>query len=69
MGATGGGMQGGARHPVAPLSVQAPKSKLSKLQQAQEEYKNKPSFSFMQSKTDNYWTENQKIIQSYAQYY
>lgn len=43
--------------------------KKTKLQIAQEEYLSRPSYSFMKSQNDNYWTENRKIIQDYAQYY
>lgn len=58
--------------------------RLTKLQQAQEEYQKKVAYNFMQGAQDsklavpthatngysgNYWTENQKIIASYAVYY
>ena len=34
-----------------------------------EEYKNRPTYNFMKSANENYWTFNQKIIQSYSRYY
>lgn len=52
--------------------------KLTKLEQARWEYENNPSYSFMGPKTSktlglnqrqNYWIQNQEIINSYASYY
>ena len=47
----------------------SPQKKKTKLQIAQEEYINRPSYSFMKSQNDNYWTKNRELIQEYAQYY
>lgn len=45
------------------------KGKMTKLQQAQQNYQNQASYSSSLCNQSNYWTQNRRIIRDYALYY